>query len=68
MSKEAKIVQFQTRENRDAERRFRHLSDHLFKDPCRDCIDKESEFCERECSTGIRKAIIANVIKNTKSF
>ena len=68
MSKECKIIPFKTREQRMAEMRFRHLADHLDKNPCNGCIDVDSDFCEKECPTMIRKAIITNVIKNSKSF
>ena len=66
--KECKIIQFKTKEQKLAEIRFRHLTDHLEANPCNGCIDSNSDFCLKECSTGIRKAIIANIIKNEKSF
>ena len=66
--KECKIIPFKTKEQRMAEIRFRHLSDHLFANPCNMCSDKDSEFCLKECATGIRKLIIKNVIENSKSF
>lgn len=52
--KEAKIIPFKTKEQRKAEMVFRHLSDHLDKNPCMDCIDKDSDYCQKECPTGIR--------------
>jgi hypothetical protein len=66
--RECKVIPFKTKEQRLAEIRFRHLSDHLERNPCQGCNDIESDFCLKECLTGIRKAIINNVIKNGKSF
>lgn len=66
--KECKVIQFKTKEQRNAERNFYHLSDHLEKNPCNGCPDTDTDYCTNECNTGIRKAIIANVIKNIKSF
>lgn len=66
--KECKIIPFKTKEERRAEIQFRHLSDHLFSNPCGDCIDKNSEYCLNECKITIRRLITQNVINNSKSF
>jgi hypothetical protein len=62
------VVPFKTKEQRRTERNFRHLSDHLDKNPCSGCADESSDYCKEECPTMIRRTIIANVIKNSKSF
>ena len=65
---DAKIIPFKTKEQRMAEMRFRHLSDHLLNNPCNTCIDMGSQYCRNECPTTIRKAIVKNIIDNDKSF
>ena len=49
--KEAKIIQFKTKEQVKAEIRFRHLSDHLDVNPCWRCPDENSEYCLNECKS-----------------
>lgn len=65
---EAKIVPFKTKEQRTAEVRFRHLADHLIANPCKDCADINSEYCSKECRTGIRKRITRTILDTGKSF
>ena len=48
--KEAKIIPFKTKEQKMAEIRFRHLSDHLDVNPCWRCPDEDSEYCLKECN------------------
>ena len=49
--KEAKIIQFKTKEQKQAEIVFRHLADHLVSNPCDGCIDEDSEYCLKECKS-----------------
>jgi hypothetical protein len=51
MDKECKIIQFKSKEQKMAEIRFRHLSDHLIDAPCKDCHDKDTKFCLTECKS-----------------
>ena len=48
---EAKIIQFKTKEQVKAEIAFRHLADHLYDNPCSDCIDTDSDYCLNECKS-----------------
>ena len=48
---EAKIIPFKTKEVKRAEILFRHLSDHLEENPCSGCIDKDTEYCLKECKS-----------------
>jgi hypothetical protein len=49
--KDCKIIPFKTKEQKMAEVRFRHLSDHLDDDPCFKCQDVGSLFCIKECKS-----------------
>jgi hypothetical protein len=53
--KEAKIIQFKTKEQIHAERVFRHLCDHLFANPCYGCRDMNSDYCLKECKSNKSK-------------
>ena len=66
--KECKVIPFKSKEEQMAKIRFRHLSDHLFGNPCLECADKDSIFCKEECPTMIRKKITSNILENGKSF
>jgi hypothetical protein len=68
MEKEAKIIPFKTKEQVRNERNFRHLSDHLFANPCAHCIDVNTSYCEQECRVTMERKFRENILNNSKSF
>jgi len=51
---EAKVFylkDYKTKEQRLAETRFYHLCDHLYLDPCFECMDVNTDYCLNECKS-----------------